>query len=50
MILRDINTSKTASIDRFPRRFLKDGVDVLAKPVTDIYNFSISLNKFPSKS
>ena len=47
-ILRDINTSKTAGIDRLPGRFLKDGADVLAKPVTDICNLSISLNKFPS--
>ena len=35
-ILRDINTSKAAGIDRLPRRFLKDGVNALAKPVTDI--------------
>ena len=45
-ILRDISTSKAAGIDRLPGRFLKDGVDVLAKPVTDICNLSISLNKF----
>ena len=30
-----------------PRIFLKDGADVLAKPVTDICNLLISLNKFP---
>ena len=29
-----------------PRRFLRDGVDILAKPVTDNCNFSVSLNKF----
>ena len=46
-ILRDIGTSKAAGIDRLPGRFLKDGADVLAKPVTDIRNLSISLNKFP---
>ena len=46
-ILRDINTSKAAGIDRLPGRFLKDCTDVLAKPVTDICNLSISLNKFP---
>ena len=44
--MRDINISKAAGINRFPRRFLKDGTDVLPKPVTDICNFSISLNKF----
>ena len=47
-ILRDIDTSKAAGIDRLPGRFLKDGANVLAKPVTDICNLSISLNKFPS--
>ena len=46
-ILRDIDTSKAACIDRLPGRFLKDGADVLAKPVTSICNLSISLNKFP---
>ena len=47
-ILRDIDTSKAAGIDRLPGRFRKDGADVLAKPVTDICNLAISLNKFPS--
>ena len=46
-ILRDIDTSKAAGIDRLPGRFLKDGTDVLAKSFTDICNLSISLNKFP---
>ena len=44
-ILRNIDTSKAAGIDRLPGRFLKDGANVLAKMVTDIYNLSISLNK-----
>ena len=47
-ILRDINTSKAAGIDRLPGRFLKDGANVLAKPVEDVCNLSIPLNKFPS--
>ena len=46
-ILRDINTSKGAGIDRLPGRLIKNGADVLAKPVIDICNISISLNKFP---
>ena len=45
-ILRDIDTSKAAGIDGLPGRFLKGGTDVLAKPVTDICNLSVSLNKF----
>ena len=47
-ILRDIDTSKAAGINRLPGRFLKDGANVLAKPVTDICSLSISLNKSPS--
>ena len=47
-ILRDIDTSKAAGIDRLPGRFLKDGANVLAKPVTDTCNLSIFLNKFLS--
>ena len=47
-ILRDIDTSKAADIDRLRGRFLNDGSNVLAKPVTNISNLSISLNKFPS--
>ena len=47
-ILRDINTSKAAGIDSLPGGFLKDGANVLAKPVTGICNLSIFLNTFPS--
>ena len=47
-ILRDINTSKAAGNDSLPRRCLKDGTNVLGKPVTDICNFLISSNKLPS--
>ena len=46
-ILRDIDTWKAAGIFRLPERFLKDGTDVLAKPVTNIFNLSIYFNKFP---
>ena len=46
-ILGDIDTSKAAGIDKLPGRFLKDGANALAKPVTDICNLSTSLNKFP---
>ena len=44
--MRDIDTSK-AAVDRLLGRFIKDGANVLAKPVRDICNLSISLNKFP---
>ena len=47
-ILWDIDTTKTAGIDSLPGRFPKDGADVLAKPVSDICNLSVSLNKLQS--
>ena len=46
--MRDTDTSKPASTDRFPGRFLNDGANVLPKPSTDICNLLISLNKFPN--
>ena len=46
--MRDIDTTKAAGIDRLYGRFLKDGADVPAKPVTDICNLSVSLNKSPN--
>ena len=46
--MRDIHTAKATGIDWLPGRFLKDGANVLAKPVTDICNLSIFFNKFPS--
>ena len=41
-ILRDIDNSKTAGIKKLPGRFLEDGGDVLAIPVTDLWSFNIS--------
>ena len=38
-VLRNINTSKAAGIDRLPGRFVKDGANVLAKPIIDIVFF-----------
>ena len=45
--MRDTDTWKAGHIDRLPGRFLKDGAYVLAKPVTDVCNLSVSLNEFP---
>ena len=46
--MKDIDYSKAAGIGRPPGRFLKVGANVLAKPVIDICNLSMSLNKFSS--
>ena len=45
-ILRDINTSKAAGIDKHPGKFSKDCASVLANPVTDLFNPSVFLNVF----
>ena len=45
-ILKNTNESKTAGLDNLSGRFLKDGAKVLAKPITDLYNLSITSGKF----
>ena len=46
-ILKNIKGSKAAGLDNLSGRFLKDGAKVLAKPITDICNLSITSGKFP---
>ena len=46
-ILRNIETSKAAGIDKISGKFLKDGASVLATPITQICNLSIALSSFP---
>ena len=45
--LKNIDISKAAGVDNLPGRFLKDGAVILAKPVTEICNFSIKSKIFP---
>ena len=47
-IMQDIKSSKAAGIDNLSGKFLKDGADVLAKPVSALCNLSISRGVFPS--
>ena len=47
-ILQDIKSSKATGIDELSGRFLKDGADILAKPVSALCNLSISRGVFPS--
>ena len=42
-----MNPSKSAGIDDLAGRFLKEGAPVLASPITDLINQSISLSLFP---
>ena len=47
-VLQFIGISKRAGIYNIPGRFLKDGANILAKPIAKICNTSISSGLFPS--
>ena len=40
-LLQDLDENKSAGLHNLSGNFLKDGATVLAKPVSQIYNFSI---------
>ena len=42
-LLKGIDIFKAAGVDNLPGTFLKDGVVILAKPITEICNLSIKL-------
>ena len=46
-ILKGLNPFKAAGIDNISCKFLKDGADVLATPISQLCNLSIKLNYFP---
>ena len=46
--MQDIKSSKAAAIDKLSGKFLKDGAEILAKPVSALCNLSISREVFPS--
>ena len=46
-LLQELNPSKSAVIDNLTGKFLKEGAPVLASPITDLINLSISLSPFP---
>ena len=45
-ILKATQVSKAAGIDNLSGRFLKDGAKVLSKPISDLFNLSITSEKF----
>ena len=45
-IMTNIESSKAAGVDRVSGRFLKDGTNILAKPISS-FNLSISQAVFP---
>ena len=46
-ILKDLNPSKAAGLDNLSGKFLKDGTDILARPISQLCNLSIKLDSFP---
>ena len=46
-LLKQLNPAKSAGIDNLTDKFLKEGAPVLASPITDLVNLSISLSLFP---
>ena len=46
-LFKNIDISKAAGVSNLPGRFLKDGAVILAKPVTEICDFSIKSKLFP---
>ena len=46
--MENIEISKAAAIDKLPGRFLKDGNEILSKPVSEICNLSVSHWIFPN--
>ena len=46
-LLEHINPSKSAGLDNLTGKFLRDGASVLAAPISDLCNLSISLSVFP---
>ena len=46
-ILKGLNPSIAAGIDNLSDKFLKDGTQVLARPISQLCNLSSKLNSFP---
>ena len=47
-IMTNIESSKAAGVDKLSGRFLKDGGNILAKPISTLCNLSISQGVFPN--
>ena len=47
-LLNDMTIDKAAGIDNISAKFLKDGANVLAKPISEVCNLSIKYSIFPT--
>ena len=46
-ILKNVEVAKTAGLDQSSGDFLKDGEQILAKPVSELCNLSMTIGNFP---
>ena len=46
-ILKNVEVTKAASIDQISGKFLKDGAHILAKPISELCNLSMTLGSLP---
>ena len=47
-LLKDMNIDKAAGIDNLSGKFLKDGANVLVKPISELCNLFIKYSLFPT--
>ena len=47
-LLKNVEVTKTAGIDQISGKFLKDKAWILAKPISELHNFSMTLGSFPN--
>ena len=45
--MKGLSPSKAVGLVNLSRKFLKDGADILARPISQLCNHSIKLNSFP---
>ena len=46
-LLKNFEVTKPAGIDQISGKFLKDGAGILAKPISELCNLSMTLGSFP---
>ena len=49
-LLKNVEVTKDSAIDQISGKFLKDWARILAKPISELYNLSMTLGSFPDAS
>ena len=47
-LLKNVEVTKAAGLDQISGKFLKDGARILAKPISELCNLSMTLGSFPN--